>query len=322
MENCKICSKIFSNYKALSTHFNLKHNFTSKKYYDMFLLKKDENKCVVCNKETSYRNINIGYLKNCSINCRDNNKQIKRDYWKNKKQSELTIKKRINNTNQINKEVNRKKTMLFKYGIDNPSKIKEFMDKVSKKLIGRKYKRSIDWQTKIINSKKKNGTTTHSLDTKEKIRISLNNFFSQNLNREKYMTKSNNKNHLGGWYKGIFFRSSLELSFLHNNSNKEYKSCENKEYAIEYVVDEKIKVYYPDFTYNNLIYEIKPTSLIKYGNNELKIKNAKKRYGDSYILITEKESPYITKKEIKKLIEEGVVVLAKNSENSLIKYRR
>lgn len=307
--------------KSLSTHIVLLHKISTKEYYDTFLLKKNEGNCVVCNGQTSYRNMGIGYLDTCSMKCRNSNKNIKRDYWKGKKQSKETIDKRIKNTNQRLKEINRKNTMLHKYGVNNPMNIDEIKNRVSKKLKGRKQDRTDIWQQNIIISKQKNGTIKHSPETKIKISKSLEKHYKQNLDRERYISKSNNIKHLCGWYNGLYFRSSLELSFLVNNDDKCFSTCEIKKYAVKYLVENKVKIYYPDYTDGNLIYEIKPSSLLNFRLNPIKIKSGKNKFGKKYKLITEKECNYISKDKIKQLIETGNIVLSKNSEKILEKYK-
>jgi hypothetical protein len=318
MENCKICNKEFEKLKGLSTHFNNSHNLKNREYYDLFLLKENEGFCIICNRKTNFRNIGVGYLKHCSMECRDKNKNIKRDFWTGKKQSEETINKRIKNTDQIKKENNRKKTMLTKYGVEIPSKIPEIKIKLSSYAKNRKFPRNDEWQKKIILSKIKNNTLKHNTETKKKISDSLNKHHKNNLDRDKYL-KNKSKNHLSGWYNNVFFRSSLELSFLINNSSKNFESCENKKYAVRYIIDDKTKIYYPDYTDGNLIFEIKPLSLINHNNNEIKIKFAKEKYGNKFILITEVESPYVSKDLIKKLIMKGDIVLTNNNSDVIFK---
>lgn len=321
MEKCKICNEQFKNLKALTTHTNAKHGVNNQNYYDKYLKKDGEGECNVCGKGTSFRGISNGYLKNCSRECAKNNKEIKRDYWTGKKQSQETILKRIDNTNQTKKEFTRKTTMLIKYGEDNPMKIADFQDKVRIKMTGKKVNRSDDWQEKIINSKRKNGTLKHTKETKAKITNGLNKFYSENLDREKYMSTSNNVNHFCGWYYGLYFRSSLELSFLVQNNNKLFTTCERDKYKISYEKDNKQKNYYPDFTDEIFIYEIKPSTLLNYKDNQIKINRGIEVYGDNFKIITEKECPYIEKTKIFQLIESGIVVVTEKSLEKLKKYR-
>lgn len=324
METCRVCNGEFKNLKSLSTHFNIKHGLVAKEYYNLYLLKENEGRCSVCNKETTFRNIGVGYLKTCSLECAclDIDYRKKRsESRKGKTQLQETIDKRVNNTNQELKEINRKNTMIKKYGVDNPMKLNDIKDKVIYKLTGIKQDRTDEWQQNIILSKKRNGTLKHNSETKDKIRNSINKYYQENLEREKYISTSNNVRHLNGWYNGLYFRSSLELSFLVNNSGRIFSSCEIKKYVVRYLVKGKIKSYYPDYTDGEVIYEIKPNSLLTFGFNYDKIAAAKEKFGDTYKVITEKECNYITKETIKNLIENGNILLVKNSEKIFEKYR-
>lgn len=319
MQTCKICNQEFKNLKALSTHLNINHKITSKEYYDKFLIKESEGKCHVCNNQTTFRGINVGYLVNCSIECRNLNKTIKRDYWKGKKQSVETIKKRIENTNQISKQEKWEENNLRKLGVSNPSKLNEVKLKISRGNKGKKLPRDVKWQENIIKAKINNGTIKHNDVTKEKIKESLNRYYSENTERSKYISK--NVNHLSGWYNNLHFRSSLELSFLINNQNEVFESCENESYKIPYKIGNKEKSYYPDFTNGNFIYEIKPKSLLKYKDNLFKIDSAKKVYGEKYKVITEEESPYVSKEIIMELIESKNIILSESSKDILARYK-
>ena len=321
MEKCKICNCEFKNPKALSSHFNSKHNISSKDYYDKYILEADGDKCFVCGNLTSFRNLSVGYLENCSMECRDKNKSIERGFWKGKKQSDSTIKKRIENTNQKKKELQRKKTMMEKFGVDNPSKMIEVSLRISESNKGKKSPRTEEWQKNIINSKKRNGTIYHNEITKRKIKDSLIEFHTNNKDKDRFISYPMNTKHLNGWFKGLYFRSSLELSFLINNCSTVYESCENNQYGIEYNIGNRCKMYYPDFTDGKTIYEVKPTSLLNYKDNSLKLSLGIKKYGNNFVVITEKESPYIPKKIIEDLIKCGDIVLSQSGLKSFEKYR-
>ena len=60
METCKICGEEFKNLKALTTHVKAKHGLLGKEYYDKYMKKESEGECVVCGKETTYRNYGGG----------------------------------------------------------------------------------------------------------------------------------------------------------------------------------------------------------------------------------------------------------------------
>jgi hypothetical protein len=320
METCKICNKEFKNLKSLSTHLTKEHNFLTKDYYDKFLKKEGDGQCYVCGNETSYRNINVGYLDNCSIECRSKNKTIKRDYWKGKKQSEGVINKRVNNTNQIEKQKALESNNLIRYGVKNVAELEIIKNKISISNQNKIKSRTPEWQENIINSKRTNGTLNHNNLTKKKISDKLNKYHQSNLDREKYINTSGNMNHICGWYYGMYFRSSLELSFLVNNSDKNFETCEKNKYRIIYEKNNDKKIYYPDFTDGEFIYEIKPSKLLLYKDNDIKINKGFEIYGDKFKVITEIICPYITKSKILELIADGSVIMNEKSLGKLKKY--
>ena len=111
------------------------------------------------------------------------------------------------------------------------------------------------------------------------------------------------------------------MSFLHRNKHKKIVSCETNEYKVEYLKNGLTKCYYPDFYDGSFIYEIKPSSLLKLNDNILKINEAINKYSDLFKIVTEMDCSYLTKDEIIKLIENKDVVLTKNGELALLKYR-
>jgi hypothetical protein len=65
---CQECNLEFSCAENLSKHVK-HHNLSSKEYYDRYLKKKGEGKCLICNKETIFKGIQKGYPKCCSLEC-------------------------------------------------------------------------------------------------------------------------------------------------------------------------------------------------------------------------------------------------------------
>jgi len=76
-----------------------------------------------------------------------------------------------------------------------------------------------------------------------------------------------------GWYKGFFFRSLLELSFIYQNKDTDIRSAEFMK--IEYIsyIGSK-RTYSPDYIIGNILYEIKPMKLFKSKSVSLKAKAA------------------------------------------------
>lgn len=65
---CKICGKQCGS-KGIGSHLKRKHQISNKEYYDTFLKSKDEDKCKICGKSTTFDTILTGYRKYCSTKC-------------------------------------------------------------------------------------------------------------------------------------------------------------------------------------------------------------------------------------------------------------
>lgn len=61
---CKICQKPFDN---LSLHIRT-HNILKKEYFDKCLKRVPDGVCIVCGKPTSFKTIEKGYNRFCSVN--------------------------------------------------------------------------------------------------------------------------------------------------------------------------------------------------------------------------------------------------------------
>jgi hypothetical protein len=127
-------------------------------------------------------------------------------------------------------------------------------------------------------------------------------------------------NGLSGRYRGIYFRSLLELSFMLelDSKNVEFFSCETNKDRFKYELDGVKKTYCPDFFIpaTNEFIEIKPSQMLK--NREVKIKaNAVLEAGEKIIFITQKDMTKIKREELLILIENGIVVIDKGKESWL-----
>lgn len=68
--HCEICKndRDFS-VRSLAAHIRKAHHITKKEYYDEYLKKPNEGKCLICGKPTKFSTLRIGYLKFCSFPC-------------------------------------------------------------------------------------------------------------------------------------------------------------------------------------------------------------------------------------------------------------
>lgn len=295
MEVCKLCSSEFKSIRSLCAHIR-SHSISSREYYDIFF---GVGKCETCGKVTEWRNMNVGYLKFCSIQCSSIAK-IGISVNAGRKQSKETIRSRIQNTDQVRKEASRKKTMLKRYGVNNPSKIPEVAKKISIANLGKKSPRTKEHQRKIIESKRANGTLKHSEETKRLMsKIGKERAKNESLEeRQKYVSANNNSCYTSGTYNGIYYRSSYELKFLEwcfENSVK-VVSAETSQYSVSYVDSNGInRAYFPDFylpDYDAVV-EIKPLSMLDYGENLNKF-DAAATMLPNFTLLTELELDNLT----------------------------
>lgn len=123
---------------------------------------------------------------------------------------------------------------------------------------------------------------------------------------------------ISGWYKDLYFRSCLELSFLLWADKNKYniKSAENSDFSLSYMYDNECFTYFPDFYVEKTkeVVEIKPSRFLKYGKVKAKSDYAKIKFGDKYLILTEKDldkigAPYIDKEIINKLEKEKIITI-------------
>ena len=104
---CKICGKICG-VDGFSSHLRHKHNLTAKEYYDEYIKRDNEGRCLECGKETYFRGIIIGYQQFCSVQC-----GAKSDLTKSKIKS---TKLELYGDANYNNSVKQRETMYKLYG--------------------------------------------------------------------------------------------------------------------------------------------------------------------------------------------------------------
>ena len=112
-----------------------------------------------------------------------------------------------------------------------------------------------------------------------------------------------------GWYKGYYFRSLLELSYLVYliDNNIKFEHAEHKKYAVKYLNFEgKERNYFPDFYIfeNDEIIEIKPKHLVNSVDNSAKFLAARSKY-KNFKVITEDDIIKLSDSQIIELYELG-----------------
>lgn len=73
---CPICNKEFAN-KGITTHVTLRHNMSSKEFYDKYLKKPGDGVCPVDGNETKFLGIVNGYKKHCCNKCAQLDPEVK-----------------------------------------------------------------------------------------------------------------------------------------------------------------------------------------------------------------------------------------------------
>lgn len=287
--NCLQCDFKGKSLKSLSKHLAMKHGMNKSETTDYLFLNLPEyfKKCVNCN--VLFKKLKTaGGPSTCSREC---SVIARKNINKGRTQSKETIRKRIKSTNQAKKEKSRQDTMMNKYGkLYYISDIESRNKKISNALLGKKHTK--EHHKKVIESKRKNNTLRHSNSTKSVIRSKLLSYYQTGDDQSVTIGTSNGRGHVVGKIKGIHYRSSYELIFIKFclEHNIQLVSAENKKYRVRYSVNGKKHWYYPDFYIPKLdmIIEIKPSKMINYGNNTIKINAGKLKY-NNFVVLTENE---------------------------------
>lgn len=281
---CPICQKEYDTLRSICTHIKKSHNSNSRDvlfgvYPELF------RNCLYCG-------VKIKHFVSDSQSRKCCNKEHDRLRRKGLKQSQETIDKRVNNTDQKKKEEKRKLSMMEKYGtLYCPLDPEGRSLKISKSHKNRKHTK--EHHKKVIETKKKNDTLNHKTSAKNKISNSLLEYY-QNDNIDHSVNipiEGKGGKHKQGTYNGIYYRSSYELLFLIlcEKYNVKVESAATKEFRIRYEHNGKKHYYYPDFYLPDydIICEIKPISLLNYNQNDCKIHEGMLKY--AYWLVTEEE---------------------------------
>ena len=123
----------------------------------------------------------------------------------------------------------------------------------------------------------------------------------------------NSGNGICGWYKGWFFRSLLELSyvvFVIERFNLDWENGESEKYKISYEIDGTKRNYFPDFVIGGkYMVECKPKKLWEIKINKIKFKFAKEFCNKNGLIFKITDISKIKKPYLLELISIGDVVL-------------
>lgn len=227
---------------------------------------------------------------------------------------------------------NKNKTYEDLYGIDKANIIKESISKKNKIIgLSTKTKKMLKKYTDFTR-----GKTYVEIYGIDKAKLIQDKIRTTNINMGRSRGEKNpmygkpspqgSGNGWSGWYKGHFFRSLLELSFIINFLEKNkyiWESAETIKYRISYIDYNGIKRnYFPDFYIKNTIIEVKPKNLLNSNMVIQKIEAAKKwceSNGLQYKIYTENDFNKLTNKEILDLYNFGTIIF---TDRYLDKFKR
>jgi hypothetical protein len=311
-KECRECGKICKNKKSLGCHIGKSHG--TKQYYDKFIKKENEGKCLMCGGETSFVNIDRGYRKTCgSKECISKRFQGERNPFYGKKHSEK-IKEKIKD-----REYKKGENHHFygRKGKENPNygrkHTEEELKKMSEAMKGRPPNPlSPEGLQKIINTHK-----GKKLSKEHKKKISESNVGKHIMTKDirEKISKGVAEAHIRGdlnqpkqfksgyfvsnkFNKKFWYRSSYELKALQIfENNPEIVSLEYETKKIKVKINGEFRYCVPDYwiSYNNgaqKIIEIKPKKMLTIKKVAIKIDACKeyfKEKGQIYEVWTEKE---------------------------------
>lgn len=231
-----------------------KNTLSYSSYHALWLANKNKSSCRVC---SSIEINNRPEIKKAFVQRFSNNKGFKNGFWNCCHSEDSKRKIAIANTNHKVSNKTKEKLSEINSGSNNPMFGKSFYDIwISKYGIDEANKRLQAYsQKQSVNTSGSN-----------------NPMFGK-------PSPQGSGNGWSGWYKGWFFRSLKELSYMINVIEKEglkWESAECKKYAIPYKDSQgNNRTYYADFVINNKIIEIKPKQLISSKAIQIKVEAAK-----------------------------------------------
>lgn len=219
------------------------------------------------------------------------------------------------------------KTFEEMYGIEKAQKLKQNLSCVFSGKNNPMYGKSYQCTGFREHSKKLKNKTYEEVYGEEKARVIKKKLSQPGENNPMYGKPSpeGSGNGWSGWYNGHYFRSLLELSYMHKLDalNIRYVTAETKEFEVEYLDWKNNKrIYFPDLylPLTNEVIEIKPKKLVNTNNNQLKYKEAMKKFSN-FKIITDEEIEKLSYKKIVDLINRGILKFIKRYNNKLKEWR-
>jgi hypothetical protein len=268
---CEECCKIYKNKKnGLCHHIYKEHNPNI--YYDKWLKEENDNKCKICNNETEFWSLSVGYANCCSKKCQK--------IYRAKNIREKTFKiYGVKNVYMLEFVKNkRNKTMKIKYGAEQTSNSKILKEKRKQTFI-KKYDTTCYVLTDEFKEKRKQTCLKH-FGTENNSQNCENFEKGQKTRLVRKQYKNTNL-----WYQGSYEFDFIDKYLLIFPDIQRAPS-------IKYEFNKKEHYYHPDFYIPslNLIIECKNHWLLKRDNEQIEAKTkATISNGFKYIIIIDKD---------------------------------
>lgn len=264
---CKICGDFCKNSRSFTNHLR-KHKVSNENYYRQFILKTNEDKCLVCNKTTNFKSIEHGYFNFCSVSCSRKHKQTQEKVeqtnlknhgtktWNNREKSKITCKEKhdceyVFQSDSVKNKI--KYTVKQQYGYDHISQVPSIRNKIEQTCLNH-----FGNTNPLVNEK-----------IKEKIK---------QTNIKLYGTSNPNHNHFYR-FDNKNFDSSYELAYYiwlkKHNIDFEYQP--DISFSYEY---NGTRNYYPDFLVEDNYVELKGSHFFENHNKNNKMINPYDRSQD------------------------------------------
>jgi len=242
-------------------------------------------KCDICGKEKYlqyrryFKSFDVGGYYACSNKCNFEKKRDKLFSKESRKKTENTVMERygvktIMDSSEFRERL--KNIFLEKYGVENPALLDSSTEKMKKTNLER-YGVDNPSKSNIIKIKKEN---TSLKKYGVKYHLQSPDHINMFKNIKKYKSTD------------LYYQGTFELDFLeYCENNNILKYINNYRKGVKYIINNKDKVYFPDFFIEdiNLIIEIKSTYTYNadYEKNKLKEKSCKD-LGYNYMFIIDK----------------------------------
>lgn len=287
---CAICGKSFSPY-SFAVHLKKEHNMTSKEYYDLYMKKPGEGICPICGKPTPFRRLCNGYQPHCSKSCGTANPKTKEKHeqtclllhndkkFSNRAQAIKTFHENHPNIKQKKETIpwsektdqekqkivkKRKQTIKDKHGDENWVNM-EAQYETNLRIYGTKYsccsKNNLEKSEKTILNKFGSKENYYQNNLKKAEETNLKKYGFKHPAQSPDIDCSSHRIQ----YDGYNFDSNWEYLYYKYLKENNIEFTYKPNISFEFVYEDKIHYYKPDFVVNGIITEVKGDHFFKEG---------------------------------------------------------